>query len=433
MSDDLDYDSMTEVEVNFADKIVTFPRSGWGPGAAHSTNVSGGPSFAKEALQNGRFIVGWDALRGASIFADDRQARKLRLMVMGLDDSTRPVYDPTAPGEETRPLIPRLMNHNRISALVAPKAWGKTKLLLQFHAALIIPERRFLNHFAPAVMTDEERSRDQWFVNAETPGDAVHSELLKAGLVFDYRDGTPVYHADVEDWELSGALVVENLYGRATEFDLTAPGRWDYWRDRFVDFGNRHLPPLFVTADGVTAMLGNETSRTGKFASAYRSLLVDADIRTGLASLHSPMGVNVDTPMQGLESWAEWDGSWIGHADAFPVLPSTRRTFYTLPRIGDPEVPPRKIQLGPDGMLVYVDVDSKADSASVSSSDPARDQLVERMQEAGDWAWTTAICGSGDEYNANKKLLEAMETEGLVITRAHSEGRTRGYQWRLTD
>lgn len=368
---------------------------------------------------------------GRSLDTKAKQAVKERLLRVF---EMQPIFDPSSPEAQTRAYIPGLMNHDTVPAFVGPKGWGKTKFLFRELApALIIPGRRLLNHFKPAEMTDKERQRDVGMLNSETRPGAVHEELVAAGLVFTYRDGVPCYVSEELGLD-AGVLLVEHLMknGGATQFDLTADEKRDYWEDRLLRFADRGRRPLTLIADGVTAMLGNDTMRTGAFTSAFKMLLEEVGIPNGLGVLHSPMGANVDTPMQGLESMGEWDGMWLASASAFPVEPSTARSFRTLPRLGDPEVPRRKIVLEEDGRLSLIDLDTKPGSGS-TKGDPTKEYLRERLREAEpEWLWTRDLC-SGSAYASNKKALEAMERDGEGLSRSHSEGRTRGYQWRLSE
>lgn len=349
----------------------------------------------------------------------------------------KPIFDPSGPEAATRACIPGLSNHGTIPALIGPKGWGKTKLLCEYAAAKLIPGRRFLDYFEPAEMTDAERRRDVWLINSETRPGAVHDELLAAGLLFGYRDGIPCYYSDELGTE-AGVLIVEHLTmsGGPTTFDVTDEAKRAYWEKRLIKYVDRALPPLEVIVDGVTATLGNDTSRTGSFASEFRALLREIGVPNGLAVLHSPMGVNTNTPMGGIESMGEWDGMWIASAAAFPVRPSTARWFETLPRLGDPGVPRRKIELR-EGLLRLVEV-ARSDDAEAEPGADAREEggrraaLRKKLVAADDWLWTKEVCGTGDEYKANKRVLELMEREGEVESRHSQEGRTRGYQWRIS-
>ena len=228
------------------------------------------------------------------------------------------------------------MNHATVPAFIAPKGWGKTLFACSHSYALMIPDARVLGYFDPVMVTEEERGRDVWLLNSETHPGVLHAELLRNGLEFRHRDGVPCYSGGE-----GGVLIVEHLVTTsATEFDLADEAKFDYWVTRLTEFVYHHVPPLMLIADGVTAMLGNQTARYGAFASRFRELLRECGIPNGLGVLHSPIGVATNTPMHGVESMAEWDGLWLGSSPAFPIRPSDRRYFETLPRLGDPRVPP---------------------------------------------------------------------------------------------
>lgn len=367
---------------------------------------------------------------------DGKAKQRVIDRLLGRYEQMAPVYDPTAPGEETRAYVPGLWNHGTTPALSGPKGWGKTRFMEQLPAALIIPGLRLLNYFDSAEMSEQERERDVWMINPETRPRAVHDGLIRAGLVFGYRDGVPCYHPDIPDWQDWGVLIVEHLRGQASTWDVTNPGKLDDWVDRMVELADRRMPPLTLIVDGVTAILGNDTTRYGEFAAALLSLQRLAEIPNGLGVLHSPMGPNNDTPMNGVESAAQWDGMWIAKAKAYPIEPATPRFFYTIPREGDPTVPRRRVVLDDDGLLQLVGVDeakSGAATAEEAADDPRR-ALRKRLRKAGpEWTWTKALCGTGDTYKANKRELEEMERDGEVVSRHHADGRVRGYQWRLAD
>lgn len=342
-----------------------------------------------------------------------------------------PIFDPSSPEERTRAYIPGLWTHMTTPAFVGPKGWGKTKLLCQLVAALIIPGRRFLELYPPAEMTDEERRRDVWLVVPETRAGAIHEELLSAGLQFGYRDGIPCYSSETLGLG-AGVLIVEHLQGRAAEFDLTDPAKTPYWVDRLVHYTDQHKPPLTVIVDGITAVLRNDTSKYGAFTSSFRELLRLSKIPNGLGVMHSPMGSGVDTPMNGVESMGEWDGMWLASAASFPVEPATKRYLRSLPRLGDENSPRRRIILMADGMLALVDLEGRVPSTSDEPVRTAREEIVERLAESKGWMWTKDVCGAGDLYASDKKELQLLEEQGIVVSRNQSEGKVRGYQWRLS-
>ncbi|WP_156149116.1 hypothetical protein [Microbacterium oxydans] len=369
---------------------------------------------------------------GVTITGKARQRVVDRLMID--TGNMPPIFDPTAEGAVTRAYIPGLWNHGTVPAFIGPKGWGKTKLLFgELAPSLLIPDRRFLGAFEATQMTDAERARDVWMINSETRPTAVHEELIAGGLSFSTRAGVPCY---VGPFGLdAGVLIVEHLpaSGGATLFDLTDPAKAGWWEERLIRFTGTHEPPLVVVADGVSAMLGNDTNRYGAFTSAFRRLLQEAGIPNGLGVLHSPMDPRVNTPMNGLESMGEWDGMWIARADRFPIFPTTPRHFLTLPRLGDPIVSDARVSLGDDGRLTLGAASEGKAVAPVAPVDSERDRLLRKLSDAGGWAWTKTLCGTGDAYTSGSKLLKVLRAEGVVESREHQEGKIRGVQWRLPE
>ncbi|MDM7888739.1 AAA family ATPase [Curtobacterium sp. RHCJP20] len=359
-----------------------------------------------------------------------------------------PIFDPTQE-PPTRPYIAGLLNHGRIPALSGPKGVGKTTFVCQLCAALIIRSREFLGVFEPAEVTAEERGRDVWLINSETHPSAVHEELLRAGLAFGYRDGVPCYHDPaVVEWEQQGVLIVEHLprNGGAVSFDLTDKAKRRLWEERLISFAARRQPPLTVIADGVTAMLGSNTSGYGVWTSGFRRLLQEAGIPNGLGVLHSPMSAvgagRAPTPMNGVESMGEWDGIWYFGASSFPVFASTGREFYTAPRMGDPVVLNHRMTMGDDGMMRLVPRETKAADRTTSSGasgnptatsdeNQAMDQdVLARLAEAGRTGLTgTEVTGYGREGALRREARDRLVEAGLIFS--ITEG--RGSRWFLSD
>lgn len=381
-----------------------------------------------QALEDARII----GPTGLELSGKERQRVVDRLLID--TESMRPIFDPTAEGAVTRAYIPGLWNHGTVPAFIGPKGWGKTKLLFgELAPSLLMPDRRFLGAFEPAQMTDAERQRDVWMINSETRPTAVHEELIAGGLQYAKRAGVPCYVGPhgVD----AGVLIVEHLPagGGATSFDLTDPAKMDWWEARLIRFTGTHEPPLVLVADGVSAMVGNDTSRYGAFTSGFRRLSQEAGIPNGLGVLHSPMDPRVNTPMNGLESMGEWDGMWIARADRFPIFPTTPRHFLTLPRLGDPIVSDARVSLGDDGRLTLAAATEGKPVAPMAPVDSERDRLLRKLSDAGGWAWTKTLCGTGDAYTSGSKLLKALRAEGVVESREHQEGKIRGVQWRLPE
>lgn len=354
---------------------------------------------------------------------------------------TAPVFDPSAPEARRRAYIPGLWNHGTVPAFIGPKGWGKTELLCPLVAALIIPGARFLDAFEPAELTDDERRRDVWLINSESPVADVHETLLENGLVFGFREGMPVYTSPQLGLD-GGCLIVEHLTmrGGPRRFDLSDPAKVAEWVPRLIEYGDRQAPPLTVIADGVTAITGNDTARHGAFTSAFKDVLRQVGTPNGLGVLHSPMDPRVNTPMGGVESMAEWDGLWIAESPRHPILSTTPRYLSVLPRMRGPRLEPRRRIVMIEGrlrMLAPGGDDAAADAAPAVPGAPAddldvREALLERLRPAGEAGlWTKEVCGTGGDYTANKPVLEALERDGLVISENVRKGRMSGTRWRL--
>lgn len=356
--------------------------------------------------------------------------------LLGKYDNLPEVFDPSLPEWAVRPYIPGLMNFGTVPALVGPKGWGKTKFLCSLGVALVIPGHRLLGYFDPVELAEEERSRDVWLLNAETHPGVLHEELLATGLAFGYRDGVPCYFYDPEGTgeplPRHGVLIVEQLtMTSATKFDLTDEAGYEAWAIRLTEFINR-VPPLMVIADGVTAMLGNSTTRYGVWTSKFKDLLRECGIPNGLGVLHSPMGVNTNTPMNGIESMGQWDGMWIASSPQFPIRPTDKRYFETLPRLGDSRVPTREVVIDEEGLLQLL-IDSKPPKKVKEGGEARKEVLFKRLCESPEPLWTNEVVGTGDDYQANKKALEELASEGLVVEEKVQRGRTRGVVWRAAD
>jgi hypothetical protein len=397
------------------------------------------PDWLRGRLANTGY-AGGSGIHQDGVLLKGQQRQKVLERVLATLDPMPKVFDPTTPEWALRVYIQGLWNHGTVPGFVGPKWWGKTKLLCALVAALVIPGKRFLGYFEPVEMTEEEWARDVWLLNAETHIGALHAELLLNGLTFGYRDGVPCYFWDSQGFAEpdpdQGVLIVEQLVKTsATSFDLTDEGRYDFWVTRLTKFVYHHIPPLTVVADGVTAMLGNDTSRYGIWSSRFKDLLRECEIPNGLGSLHSPMGVNTNTPMYGVESMGQWDGMWIGSSPVFPIGPDDRRDFRTYPRLGDPAVPLHRIVADDDGLLRMVEAPTKTTSRPDGEEPDRKQVLLDRLRDAPEgWLWTKDLCRTeGDDYKPDRAALKELLSEGKVSAEKVVEGRTRGTRWRLAE
>lgn len=399
---------------------------------------------AREAFEAGPLlVVSPGDPPGQARAVSGTEARRLRAEITGAYENRRRIFDPTDE-PATRPYIPGLWNHGRIPALSGPKGVGKTTLVCQLAAALVLPQRRFLGQFDPAELTEEERERDVWLINSETNPGAVHEELLRSGLEFDYREAVPCYHdPDDDHWQEHGVLVVEHLLrtGGARAFDLTDDAVRQRWEHDLIGLTERRVPPLTVIADGVTAMLGSNTSGYGAWTSGFRRLLQEAGIPNGLGVLHSPMSAvgpgRAPTPMNGIESMGEWDGLWYFAAGAFPVHPWTSRELFTAPRMGDPVVLSHKVSMDDDRMLRLLPRATKPAQDPGTSTVPGSDQdeagerdVLDRLRGAGRSGLSgTDLTGSGREGKSRREARDRLVESGLIVSVPDG----RGTRWLLSE
>lgn len=384
----------------------------------------------REALARGMIYEDGELLEH-----DSRRRERIVKRLSGDFDDMPKMFDPTAAEWDVRPYVPGLMNFGTVPAFVAPKGWGKTTFLTEFVTALIVPGHRLLDHFEPVKLRPEDRARDVWLINTEVHPRVIHDFLLNAGLVEDRSGGNFCYRAPGAGPEV-GVLFVEHLVVTTpTAFDLTDEVKYDYWVTRLTEFIQHRRPPLTVIADGITAILGAQTTRYGAFTSKFIDLLRECSIPNGLGVLHSPMGINTNTPMNGVESMGQWDGLWIGSANAFPLRRSDRRYFETLPRMGDPEVS--------IGEIVVSDVFDKPRFLPTSRPKPTpeaaaeaqgpKQRVLARLTEAGpEGLWTKEACGEGDEYSPDRAAIDALVVDKKVTFEKVSNGRSRGIRWRVT-
>lgn len=257
--------------------------------------------------------------------------------------ASRPV--PTVLGggrrNEARPmLIPGLWPTGIMAMLSGQPKVGKTTLLVDSLAALLIPGRRFLDYFEPANLGADPRhdSLYIWLISAEMPPDDLEDALRSAGV--------PPGHP----W-----LTIDHLraLGGAQSFDLTNPEIYDHWEDRLVECYdpwemNECWSPSVVVVDGLTAILaaaGKGVEHYGLWIAAFRRLMDSLDIPNALVVAHSTYAG--DHPMGGVEGAAGSDGVWTYSASA-----AGKRTFLVKERLGSPPVNPLTVEMTAEGRLV---------------------------------------------------------------------------------
>ena len=270
-------------------------------------------------------------LTGATLFRM-RQRLVSRCVSSGLALGS-PVAKPKPP---QRPLIPGLMQYGTIPTLGGPPKVGKTTLLVNLTAALVVPGFRFLDYFEPVELTDEERESGVWLINAETPPVALEAEL-KALIPEEHRRYLHVWHLETE--------------GGAGTFDLTDPDLYDEWMLRLTSCedcdGSDDWGPMAVLVDGMTAFLaasGKSTSAYGLWYAQFRRLMREVGTPNAIASGHNVMrGGHL---MGGVEASAPGDGLW-----SYDLGKGGARVFSVRPRLGGPEVPKMRVTMH-EGRLV---------------------------------------------------------------------------------
>jgi hypothetical protein len=383
------------------------------------------PSHAEERRQ----IVSEGVILVRGEPASDSRSRFERADILGTYTGLPKSFDPTVRGPK-RAYVPGLMNHGTIPMLGGPPKGGKSSFTTQFSAALIVPGRRFLDYFDPAEMTEEERRRDVWLINAEHPADDIHEMVTDTGLEFDNETTDPFFtHPASEAW-----LYVQHLeeMGGSDTFDLTRQENRDEWEYRFLKAGQGSTPPLTVIVDGVTAILKSDTTRYGEWYHHFKALLKSVGIPNGLAVGHS--GLRTGHLMNGVESMAGPDGLWMYDANEPDKDPRTKRYFSVAPRGRGPLVERTRVVLGEDGILRMDRTPPDArPTASEVSSGGRREQMTAKLREAGAVGlMTTEITDRGEDGKANRAELDRMEREGLVVQQKEQKGRVRSIRWWLT-
>lgn len=335
------------------------------------------------------------------------------------------------PDGGTRWVIPDLWPWGHIPLLTGQPKVGKTTMLADLTASLVIPGRRFLDHFQPAELTQDDRNRGIWLINAETPPAALHAELRGA-----FRDLPEALRGDVLD-----QLQVMHLQqqGGAATFDLTDPRLFDEWAhhltscwdcDRSDDW-----TPSVVIVDGLTAILaaaGKGVEHYGLWYAQFRLLMTELRVPNALVVGHSTLTGNHS--MGGTEALAGPDGLWTYASDNVDN-PRAARRFSVTPRLGGAVVPPLRVVRGESERLVVPTGEGPA-GASAEVATPEVDQqgaaakveddVREALRRAGSAGLRkTEITGSGRYAYPIREALARLLASGEVIER--SEGRGSRY------
>ncbi|MGO2311719.1 AAA family ATPase [Brachybacterium tyrofermentans] len=308
----------------------------------------------------------------------------------------------------SRWLLPGLWPADTIPMLSGNHKAGKTTVVADLVASLVVPGRKFLGRFGPVEGTPEV-----YLINAETPTDAMRKALLAAGVPVDDE------HLVVDDLEPRGG---------AHLFDITQPALYDRWIDLIRECMNcgpgEHYEPDVLIVDGLTAILGGETDRYAKWYAAFRRFVREVGASSALVTGHSTM--DGKHSMGGVEMLGGPDGLWT-YWSSDPDNPTSRRYFKVQPRLGGAVVPKTEVRLV-DGLLTASE-NAEESTGNAESPNP-RTEVLERLQKASsDGATATDLTGRGRFGSERRKALHSLQTEGVVTSRA--EGRST--RWWLTE
>ncbi|MCU1679019.1 MAG: hypothetical protein JWM93_3777 [Frankiales bacterium] len=303
-----------------------------------------------------------------------------------------------------------------------PKA-GKTSLVVELVASLLIPGRRFLDRFEPSGLTPEDRHRGITLINAETPVGALVEELVTA------TEEDP----EARRW-LDPIHLVEE--GGAAVFDLTDPSLFDQWAhtltscwtcDRSDDW-----TPSVVIVDGLTAILaaaGKGVEHYGLWYAKFRMLMTELRVPNALVVGHSTMTGNHS--MGGTEALAGPDGLWNLAMDNVDNPRSARR-FSVRARMGGEDVSATRVVRSESGRLVVPSgavsdqgaaspVENDADSQSAKSK--AEDEVRDKLREGGaDGRRKLEVTGAGSWGKIKREALAEMVESGEVTEKREGQG-----------
>jgi hypothetical protein len=395
-------------------------------GAEHDLAALTDPDFRRLAIERGTLLLDGEPM-------PDGQAKRVRASLLG---TIAPLAIEREGERPARWIIPGLWRWGTVPMLGGPPKVGKSTLIADLCAALVIPGYRFLNHFDPVdwgEAVEGYAERNIWLINAENPPDLMHEALLATGLEYDeWTGGVPFYFH-------SGSrvsLVVVHLddHGGADVFDMRDEDRRDRWAFHMMfcpcDGVTEEPPPLVVIADGVTAMLRSDTTGYGEWFAGFTDLLRELDAPNALAVGH--MGMRGGHLMNGVESYAGPDGGWFLETRN-PDDPKAARTFRTTGRLTAPSVDRGRV-VHEDGRLSLVVAEQDADGASAATlEDEAATwdaDVLDRLREAGVAGLrATDLTGSGRFGAARREAVARLQAAGRI--RFVPEG--QGKRWHLSD
>lgn len=204
-------------------------------------------------------------------------------------------------------------------------------------------------------------------LNAETPArDWEHN--LRSLL-----DAPRPDHPEVFGYELVQPLHLEAM-GGPQDFDLTNVELYKRWLDYLVacevcDGSDEQIPSVLIV-DGLTAILGGNTTNYGPWYAAFRQFMRTLDIPNGLVVGHNT--IQGGHLMDGVEAQAGPDGLWSYFASN-PDNPMSVRRFSVRSRLGGVPVPPMEVRLT-DGLLIARTPAPSSDAQP--PSEPDQDEVL---------------------------------------------------------
>lgn len=298
---------------------------------------------------------------------------------------------------------------------------GKTTLIADLVASLLVPGRPFLGRF-PVTLTQDERDRGIIVINAETPAEDFENALLEAGVDPD-DPRVNVYHLD----ELGGPGL----------FDLRDPSAFDAWESEVFQCIECNegvfWTPAAVVADGLSAILGGPEGY-GEWYAAFKRLMKATDIPNAIVTGHTAAG---STHLyDATRAMAGPDGVWSYTTDR-PDDPSSPRFFQVLARKGGTSVPRTRIRVGEDGLLVadppkrreFDAAEPEHESAGADWIEEAAQRMLAKLSEADGEIGQTELAGKGRPGQVNVAALDRLRQTGRAEMRRDGNRKW----WRAVD
>lgn len=308
------------------------------------------------------------------------------------------------PEDERRYLIPGLWPWGTIPLVTGQPKAGKTRMVCDLGASLAIPDRRFLDHFEPATLTEEERlTQGIAIINAETPPEDFERELLRLGV-------------NSDPWTDNGQALVRpfHLEAEHRSFDLTNPEVFEEWLIELAQCddcdGTDDAPPSVVILDGLTAVLqnaGKTAEHYGTWIAAFRKLLRALGTPNGLVVGHSTF--NGGHSLGNTEGSAQSDGLW-SYISTNPDKPTATRKFKAIPRMGGAAIPPTRVDL----------VDGRLMLASRSEKSEVKESSTEALQGRENRDYGTLLVSFVEQHHAETgNWPTTSELRGAKLPRDH--------------